>query len=94
MVRRLDEYGSSIALVQYLFVMAAAFLSAFRMSTGCVRSRNGAFLCGLLVFGFFCMMIISESTMRYKYVIMPYVFVFAAEFVANRKRNDEERQRA
>ena len=80
-VRRLVEYGSSISLVWYLLAMAAAFLSAIGMAVGVNSTRKGSFFIGLLIFGFFCMMLVSESTMRYKYIVVPYIIVFVSDLL-------------
>ena len=59
-------------------VMLLAFLFTICFAIGRVRVGVGHMFCGIFVFGFFLLMIVIESTMRYKVVVMPYIFIYAA----------------
>lgn len=74
----LCEYGSHISLVMYFVVMLLAFGFAFSAALGRKSYGFGHLFCALVLVGFFMLLAISESAMRYKVVIMPYVFIYAA----------------
>ncbi len=71
------QYGGSFSQIGYAFLMSFALLASVR--TFLRGNKNtGHFLFGLLIFGFFCLLLLSEAQSRYKSNIMPYLSIFAA----------------
>lgn len=72
-------YGESASLFFYMFTMLFA-----GFALGCLlrETRNGIaagpLLLALVILGYFGLMLISESQGRYKCLVMPFVFIFAA----------------
>ena len=78
-VARIGRYGGSVALVYYFLLMSFACLFAIRSACGASSAeRYRRMLPGLLIFGFFCLLLLSESQGRYKCLVMPFVTVYAA----------------
>ena len=75
----LCRHGASVALVFYGALMALACLFAVKSAlTASVAERHRRMFPGLLIFGFFCLLLLSESQGRYKCIVMPEMIVFAA----------------
>lgn len=75
----LCRHGASVALVYYGMLMLLACL--FAVKSALIQStfeRHRRMFPGLLIFGFFCLLLLSESQGRYKCIVMPEVTVFAA----------------
>ncbi len=73
------RYGGSGALVCYFALMSLACVFAIRTAVSATADeRHLRILPGLLVMGFFCLLLLSEAQGRYKCLVMPYVTVFAA----------------
>lgn len=76
---KICRYGESASLFYYIFVMLFACLAIARIVR---ESKNGVMvgqlLLALVIFGYFCLMLVSEAQGRYKCLVMPFVFVFAA----------------
>ena len=73
------KYGASAALVYYFIVMVLACLFSVRTAfSASSAERQWRMLPGLIVMGFFCLMLLSESQGRYKCLIVPFVTTFAA----------------
>jgi|GEM_PF-66605 len=73
------RYGASSALVYYFILMVLSCVFAVRNAL--LKSevlRLPSLLPGLLIMGFFALMLVSESQGRYKCLVMPYITVFAA----------------
>ena len=73
------RHGASVALVFYGILMTFACLFAVKSAlTASVAGRQRRMFPGLLIFGFFCLLLLSESQGRYKCIVMPEIIVFAA----------------
>lgn len=84
-VAQIGRYGGSVALVYYFFLMSFACLFAVRSACGVPPAeRHRRMLPGLMVFGFFGLLLLSESQGRYKCLVMPFVTVYAACALAPR----------
>lgn len=73
------RYGASGALVYYFLLMVFASFFAARIAMFTPADKRRRYLLpGLMVMGYFCLMLISESQGRYKCLVMPFVTIFAA----------------
>lgn len=68
---------SAIMQVFYIVLMALGFIGSWSM----IKNKSVNFcveFCLLILFGYFCLMFLSEAQSRYKCLIMPYVCIIAA----------------
>lgn len=77
-VSRFCEYGTSMALATYMVVMALASVASFRLAARTPVNRSYLLL-GLIVVGYFLLVLLGEAQSRYKCLIMPYACIFVAQ---------------
>ncbi len=68
---------AGVAEIYYFLIMLTAVIGTI------VQAKNEGInisveILGLIVFGYFCMIILSEAQSRYKCLIMPYVRIFSS----------------
>ena len=73
---RLCHYGPGISQVYYLILMILAVAGSIGYAKK-HKTNADLDLIELIIFGFFCLMLISEAQSRYKSLIMPYICILA-----------------
>lgn len=72
-------YACSLAMVMYFMLLSMALCSTFWLSNKLDREVSVVWVyCGMINLAFFMLLMISEAQGRYKCLIMPYVYVWAA----------------
>lgn len=72
-----NSYLHSVIHVIYILTMLFAAIGAI-LTLVKGEMRYEFLFVSLIIFGFFCLMLISEAQARYKMLIMPYVYIFSA----------------
>lgn len=78
--RCVAAYGQTVEGAWYMVLMAFACLGAVCGVRG--RPNRTMLFLGLVIFGYFCMILLSEAQTRYKCLIIPCITVYAAAGLA------------
>lgn len=81
----LSDYSKEVSQLFYCLLCVAALLSAILK----IKSKNPnlkEFFLELVVFGYFCLILLSEAQSRYKCLVIPYIIILVASL--NKKRLD------
>ncbi len=84
--RLVGRYGAGMSQVAYLIVILLAFLGSLSRVEKKDTQVIYEFL-ALIIFGYFCMILLAEAQSRYKCLVVPYIMVFSgigAEEIINR----------
>lgn len=88
------QYLPGVLQISYWLMMVSASLAAYRQWRKKEVVMSDLFL-SLIIFGYFCLMILSEAQSRYKCLIVPFLLIFATkgiQYIVEDKRGfDDEK---
>lgn len=74
----ISRIGVGLAEIYYFFLIISSMRGWARHASEKIYNYRFVFI-SLIIFGYFCLMLISEAQSRYKCLIMPYVCIIAAK---------------